>query len=148
MRRFQFRLETVLRHRELIVELREQSYTTAQGHVLAAEAKLSELQAQYREVVAGRPGGTPGVQFDASEIQGRERYLETLQAAMERHQRRRDAARIVAEQMHAALIAARQAREAVARLHTKALQTHQALIRQIEQNALDELALLRHKPTT
>ena len=144
MRRFQFRLETVLRHRALIEELREQSYFTAQGHVLAAEAKLKTLQEQHRETVANRPSGIQGEPFDASSIQGRERYLETLQAAIDRQKRRREAALIVAEEMRVALVAARQAREAVSRLREKDLQAHQALALQIEQSALDELATLRH----
>ena len=144
MRRFQFRLEAVLRHRELIEELREQSYMTAQGELVKQQAKLSSLKERYRETVAGRPGGAPGEQFDASSIHGRERYLEALQASIDRQMRWVEAAHIVAEEMRRALVAARQAREAVSRLQEKDLKAHQALALKLEQSALDELATLRH----
>src|SRR6187200_517665 len=116
MRRFHFRLETILRHRETIEDLREQDFATAQGIVQAIEARIAVLREEYRNTLLSRPGGHAGEPFDARSIYDRERYLETVQAAIEQQERRREAALIVLEEKRIALVAARQAREAVSHL--------------------------------
>jgi flagellar export protein FliJ len=144
MRRFKFRLETVLRHRETIESLREQEFAAAQGYLQAIEARIATLQEEFRQMVAGRPGGAQGERFDTQEIVDRERYVETLLAAIAQMQRRAEAARVQAEEKRRALVAARQAREAVSHLRDKDLVAHVALGNKLEQEALDELATLRH----
>ncbi|HZP81740.1 MAG TPA: flagellar export protein FliJ [Chthonomonadaceae bacterium] len=144
MRRFKFRLETVLRHRETIETLREQEFAAAQGYLQALEARIAALQEEFRQTVAGRPGGAQGERFDTQEIADRERYVETLLAAIGQMQRRAEAARVQAEEKRQALVAARQAREAVSHLKEKDLGAHIALGNKLEQEALDELATLRH----
>ena len=44
MRRFRFRLETVLNHRETIETLREQDFASAQGQLQAIEARIAALR--------------------------------------------------------------------------------------------------------
>jgi flagellar export protein FliJ len=144
MRRFHFRLETVLRHRETIEQLREQDFATAQGVVQAIEARIATLRDEYRRTLLSRPGGNAGELFDTHSIYDRERYLETVQAAIEQQERRREAALIVLEEKRIALVAARQAREAVSHLHDRDLLAHTALTHKLEQDALDEMATLRH----
>ncbi len=144
MRRFKFRLETVLRHRETIESLREQEFATAQGHLAAIEARIAALREEFSRTVAERPGSAPGESFEAQAILARERYLETLLAAIAAQERRADALRAQVEEKRQALVAARQAREAVSRLRDKDLLAHTALGLKLEQEALDELATLRH----
>ncbi len=144
MRRFKFRLKTVLEYRETIETLREQDFRAAQSQVGAIEARITERREEYRQTLEGRPGSQAGEMFDAPAIQDRERYLATLLAAIGQLERRAEAARIVVEECRRMLVAARQAREAVSRLRDKDLATHTALGHKIEQEALDELATLRH----
>lgn len=144
MRRFRFRLETVLNYRETIEELREQEFAIAQGHLNAIEARLTALQAEFRRTVAERPGGKQGTRLDAQAILDRERYLETILAAIAQQELRADAARVQAEEKRQALVAARQAREAVSHLRDKELSLHTALGHKLAQEALDELATLQH----
>lgn len=144
MQRFKFRLETVLRHRETIESLREQDFAQAQGVVHAIEARITHLREEFRRIVLSRPGGSSGEPFDARSIYDRERYLETLQAAIAQQERALEAAQIVLEETRRALVAARQAREAVSHLRERDLLAHTALSNKIEQDTLDELATLRH----
>src|SRR5579862_1476774 len=103
MRRFRFRLETVLSYRETIEALREQEFVAAQGRLSAIEAQIATLREEFRQTVAGRPGGAEGERLDAQAIYDRERYLETLQAAIALQERRADAARMQAEEKRRAL---------------------------------------------
>ena len=142
MRRFTFRLETVLRHRETLETLREQEFANAQGNWQNLQARLMGMQDEFARVVAGRPGKT-GEQFDAHLIFDRERYLLTLQAGIAQQTRRVEAAQIVAEETRQAMLAARQAREAVTQLRDKDLVLHTEQAQKQEQDTLDELATLR-----
>jgi flagellar protein FliJ len=144
MRRFHFRLETVLRHRATIEDLCEQDFATAQSAVTAIEVRIARLWDEFRRVVMGRPVGEAHQAFDAQSIYDRERYLETVQAAIAQQERALEAAQIVLEEKRAALVAARQAREAVSHLHDRDLLAHVSLCNKLEQDALDELATLRH----
>lgn len=144
MRRFQFRLETVLRHREIIETLREQEFTEANGVLQVLLRRIETLQSEFRKTVAERPGSVPGQPFDAGSIFDRERYLETLQASLAREERKAEAARVVMEEKRQALVAARQATQAVSRLREKDFADYQAEAQRIAQQALDEMAGLRH----
>ncbi len=144
MKRFQFRLETVLRHRKTIETLREQDFATAQGMLAGIEAQMTALRADYRATLAARPGSVAGETFDAGAIFDRERYLATLLAGIVQQERNAEAARIVCDEMRRGLVLARQARESVSRLRDKDLLAHTALTHKLEQAALDELATLRH----
>ena len=143
MRRFTFRLETVLRHRETLETLREQEFANAQGNWHTLQARLSKLQHEFDSMVAGRPGKV-GEPFDASLIYDRERYLQTLQAAIAQQERRVEAAHIVVEETRQAMLSAKQAREAVTQLHDKDLILHTEATLKSEQETLDELATMRY----
>src|SRR5690349_12954571 len=110
MRRFNFRLETVLRHRETLESLCEQEFAQAQGRLAAIEARIAALREEFARTLTGRPGAAPGEHFDAPAIYDRERYLQTLQAAIDQQQRRSEAARVIVEEKRQALVTARQAR--------------------------------------
>ncbi len=142
MRRFVFRLETVLRHRETIETLREQEFAQAQGNLQTLRLRLAGLETDFAHTVSGRPGRA-GEPFDAHIIFDRERYLETLQAAIMQQERRVHTAFFVAEEKRLALMTARQQREAVSQLKANALSEHTLEAQKLEQDALDELATLR-----
>ena len=143
MRRFVFRLETVLKHRETLENLREQEFAQSQAHLQTLQARLTGLREEFDRVVAGRPGRT-GEPFDAHSIFDRERYLEALQAAIGQQERRDETAQIVVEEKRQSLMMARQNREAVSQLREKDLAEHTALAQKVEQDDLDEQATIRH----
>lgn len=143
MQRYKFKLETVLRHREIIESLREQDFATANGILQLTIAKIAGLKADFDRTVHERPGSVSGERIDAPAVLDRERYLLTLQTLVEQEQRRAEAARIVVEETRRALVAAKQARETVSRLKDRKQQAHKELYLRLEQNALDELATQR-----
>ncbi len=144
MRKFKFRLETVLRHREILESLKEQEFETAQGRLLAIEARIVQLREEFRQTVAGGAVTKIGQLLDPSKILDRERYLETILASIAQLIRHAESARIVAEEIRLELVVCRQAREAVAHLRDKALEEHQLEGHKQEQNLLDELATIKH----
>lgn len=144
MRRYKFRLEAVLRHREIIEELREQEFAAANGVLEVILARIAALWEEFNRTVAERPGAEAGQPFDPHIIVDRERYLQTLQAEIASQERRADAARIVVEEARQALVVARQGREAVSRLREKDRAAYILEAQRHEQNTLDEMATVRH----
>ena len=144
MRRFRFRLEKVLRHRETIEMLREQDFGAAQSRLNEVETRIAEMHREFERIVSGRPGCMPGERFDPGVIQDRERYLRALLSAVEVEERRAAACRVVADEMRRALVAARQAREVVSRLKERHLAEYAHASLKVEQDALDEIATLGH----
>ncbi len=144
MKKFKFRLEAVLKYREIIEQLREQDFSTANGMLVNVERQIAKLEQERREIMLGRPGSTAG-SFDAASIYDRERYIKTIDAALEEQNRFAEAARIVVEECRCYLVAAKQARQSVATLRDKDHADHTALALKLEQAALDEMATLRRK---
>jgi flagellar export protein FliJ len=144
MKRFTFRLETVLRHRELLENLREQAFLTAQGEVLAIEAIIAQLRDEFRRTASERPGTSPGEMLNPGALLNRERYLEALQATIHQEQWRLEAAKVKAEERRRELVEARQAHEAVKKLREKDLAAYTTAMLHTEQELLDEQATIRH----
>lgn len=144
MKRFKFRLETVLRHREIVETQREQEFAEAQGRLTTQEMRLEQLRGDFARTLSERPGGARGEQFDAHAIHDRERYLETLLVAIGQQERRVEAARLIVEERRVLLVEAKQAREAVTRLRTHELAEYQAHVLKLEQEILDDQATLRY----
>jgi flagellar export protein FliJ len=142
MRRFTFRLETLLRHRTTLEDLREQEFALAVARLEALKRELESLELHYRQTVAERPL-CAGDGFDAPAIHSRERYLEALQERVARQAERVDTARMIADELRAAMVAARQAREAVTRLRDKDHEDYLAEQQQKAQDGLDEIASVR-----
>ncbi len=145
MRRFQFRLESVLHHRVLIAEQKEQEYIKAQNYVLELEKALVRLQQTHEAVVQGRDDTCSESRFDVDAISNRERYLVTLAYRIGSAERELEAARIVMEETRVEMVKANQEREAVTKLREKAHAEYVAEQQKQEQDMLDDMASLRYK---
>ncbi len=148
MRRFRFRLESVLQVREALEKQREQEYQAALGVVQIAVNHMQQLQQSFQHTLSGRPGVLPGERFDAPSIRDRERYLSVLQTMQEEQMRVLEAAQANAEEKRRVLVTARQAREAVSTLKQRDLSLYEIETRKQEQDALDEAGALRHGRNT
>ncbi len=127
----------------MLETLREQEFTSAQGHLARAEARIAAIKAAFRAAIMAR-GGTPGERIDATSMLDRERYLLALHSEIVEQERFAEGARIVAEERRVALVAARQAREAVLHLRDQEAALYAAGVQRSEQELLDEMATLRH----
>ncbi|MCX6380197.1 MAG: flagellar export protein FliJ [Armatimonadetes bacterium] len=145
MRRFQFRLESVLHHRTLIEGQKEQEYVKTQSSLLVLERKLSHLQQVHEEVLQGRGGAAGEHSFDIHAIMNCERYLASLVQRIESVEREVEAARIVMVEARLAMVKARQEREAVTKLRAQAHTEYLIEEQKQEQDTLDDLATLRFK---
>ncbi len=149
MKRFTFRLETLLEHRKILEKLRDQEFAAAQGRHELAMSQLDALEAHYQQTIADRPAplvpqiwgeGGPGTPFDAPAILSREKYLEAVQIQIGQQRERVEIARLIAEEMWAAMVAAKQAREAVSRLRDKDFADYKAEAQRKAQESMDEIA--------
>ena len=83
MKRFSFRLETLLGHRKMLEDLRDQEFALAQGRHEQARLQLEALEEHYSRTLAERPVVDGEAQFDAPAIQSRERYLEAVRVRID-----------------------------------------------------------------
>ena len=143
MKRFSFRLETLLGHRKILEDLRDQEFALAQGRHEQARLQLEALQEHYSRTLAERPVVDGEMQFDAPAIQSRERYLEAVRVRIDEQEGRVEVARLILEEMRVARVAAKQAREAVSRLRDKDFTDYQAESQSKTQESLDEIGSVR-----
>ncbi len=140
MRRFKFRLETLLVVRAAQEKQAEQAFSVAQGRLALSLRMLQSSRDRFNIALAERAGTTTGERIDAASWLDRERYLGVLAATIEQQQRVADTARLVAEEYRQELVKASQARESVSHLKNRDLQRYNAEFNRQEQVSMDELA--------
>ena len=142
MRRFKFRLEAVMKHRAVVEEQKLQAFATVPREMAESDVRIAVLRAEYESTVASRPE-----HIDVADIARRERYIDTLNVQIAEEERVREGISARLDDARAALIVARQAREAIERIREKDYFAHlQSAVRE-EQIAIDEIATLRHART-
>lgn len=141
MRRFQFRLETLLKHRKNLEEQKEREFGEAQARVDRAERRLKALEQEcYGILTQGRGAGS---RIDVASLLEREQYASALKVQIAEVTQERDAAKILAEEARLVLVKARQDREAVTKLRENALEEYQRETLRLDQEAFDEMAGVR-----
>ncbi len=140
MRKFKFRLETLLTVRAAQEKQAEQAFAVAQGRLSLATRMLQQSLQQFNTALAERAGTTTGERIDAASWLDRERYLGVLATTIEQQQRIVDTAKLVAEEYRQELIKASQARESVSHLKKRDMQRYTAEYNRQEQVSMDELA--------
>ncbi|MEJ5170802.1 MAG: flagellar export protein FliJ [Fimbriimonadales bacterium] len=136
MRRFRFRLERVLEHRERLEEEAKTAFLNARAQRLEAERMLEGIAATRREVL-GKPVPDLGTRLAL------ERFLEAL---ADRERQQQIVVRTLEdeeESLRRAWIDARRDAEALRKLKEAARAEWQAEVDRREQADLDEWAVLR-----
>ena len=139
MQKFKFKLETVLKHRAVLEEQSMRAFATAQGELAACVARIAVLQMEFQQVVANRSKN-----FEVEEIALRERHLDTLRGRIEQQERLREGLEARMDDARKHLVKSRQDREMVERLRQIKLAEHAAKALKVDQDAIDEMATLRH----
>ena len=138
MKRFQFRLDGVMRVRRIREDAARAEVMRANHALGSAEALVSERAARYEELA--RPTGPM-----TSEAHARMMWsLEQAAAATSYAAARRATAAASASTARAAWSQCRQDVRAIERLHERALTAHKTELRRSEDRLSDELALARH----
>ena len=83
MKRFQFRLETLLHHRRNIEEKEHTRFLRIQSEILTETDRREKLRAQQFETLAGLAQKQTGT-FDSQEVSWFYRYLDRLVRQIER----------------------------------------------------------------
>ena len=139
MRRFRFKLETVLRHRAIIERQRQQALAEVQNEMAACEVRLSAHLAEHGRTAKGGSG-----YLDMQDIAQREVYLAVLDARIAQEERIREGIAARLTDARTALLSARQARESIERVRLRHAEEHLYLTARAEQADLDEAGTLRH----
>ena len=115
------------------------AFATAQGELAACVARIAVLQMEFQQVVANRSKN-----FEVEEIALRERHLDTLRGRIEQQERLREGLEARMDDARKHLVKSRQDREMVERLRQIKLAEHAAKALKVDQDAIDEMATLRH----
>lgn len=140
MRRFHFRLESVLKHRKVLEALRLYDFGMALEAVRESERRIEQLHADVARCLA-RWSRTDEIGHRLMQ----ERFIQHVMYEAERELGVRDTANRKLELARQCLVSARQGRESVEQLREHRRREHQAEVARQEQIALDEVALLQHR---
>lgn len=139
MRRFRFRLESVLKCRTVVEELRLQAFAQVQSEMAASDARRDALQKEWMRAATGRASSV-----DLDDIARRETYMEAVRARLAEEERVREGIAVRLEDARASLMEARRAREAMERLRRHDYADWRRLAAKAEQEVVDEIATQRH----
>lgn len=139
MKRFQFKLAAVLRHRHLVEGQRLQQMASVQAELRECEHRLRGLHEDAERTLREWPGHVDVVAFAL-----RERYLEATAARIEAEERVHEAIAGRVEEARTALLRARLDRETMERMEAQAHQEYLAEAERVRQAELDEIASVRH----
>jgi flagellar export protein FliJ len=136
MKRFKFRFEQVLRHRETLERLQLQKFAEVQARMVECERAMQQIAQAYDENlgVANVPLGS---------LVAREHYLDSLITRMERTEELKVTIGFELDEVRQGLVAAQQAREVLEQLKEKHRQEHRVLFEAAELAQLDEVAVQR-----
>ena len=139
MKKFKFKLETVLSHRTVLEEQAMRAFAEVQNELAACLARIVAMQMEFHQVVSTRPKT-----FDAEEMTLRERHLDQLRNRIEVQERLREGLAARLEDARERLVSARQDRETVGGLREIELAGYRKEVLKADQDAIDELATMRH----
>lgn len=137
MRKFIFRLESVLKHRTIIAEMKAQAFGQVEHELSQCEERIAILQATINDTYALPPMSFQG---DPSL---RERFLEALRERIRHENIIRNEIMTRMNQARSELVKARQDRESIDRIKQSdhLIYKHEAL--KSEQDTLDDIASIR-----
>lgn len=144
MKNFRFRLQAVLEQRERVETVAKQSFAEAEAALQHGEQFLTELHEVRAALVSEMcrlrlEGG-----FDPGEIRVYQDYLQTITQSVRDQERHVRELSIMREAHKLHLIGAAQSRQALAGVKDRHQQEFIMQRQRREQNALDELATVRH----
>ncbi len=144
MKNFRFRMQVVLEQRERIETVAKQSFADAEAALQRGEQFLSELRevrsALVTEMCRLRQEGG----FDPGEIRIYQDYLQTITQSVRDQESHVRELSIMREAHKLHLVGAAQNRQALAGVKDRQQQAFVMQRQRTEQNALDELATVRH----
>ena len=140
MKRFKFRFEAVHKHREIIENGKLREFGRLQGELSACEIRIVSLRSECNNTMNSRP-----FTIDVEDIPRRERYIDTLRVQIANEERLREGLGARVEDARLALIAARQAREALDRIRIADEKAYMQQAALAEQNMLDEISTQRYQ---
>jgi flagellar FliJ protein len=139
MKRFRFKLESVLKYRAALEQLRLQAFAATQTELNECDERLARYRQEQARVLSVGPG-----HWSIDYFANRERYIDAIKARIASEERLREGIAARLEDARSALVEARRARQSVERLRERAYETYVAETRLAEQNLLDELSSQRH----
>jgi len=143
MKRFQFRLETLLHHRRNIEEKEHTRFLRIQSEILTETDRREKLRAQQFETLAGLAQKQTGT-FDSQEVSWFYRYLDRLVRQIERSAERIAALEKELEAQKQVMIAAMRDRKIIENLRGKREKEFQVSLEREEQKFIDEMVVTRY----
>lgn len=144
-KRYQFRLQPVLRHRERVEEQKQVELADAQRARQSEEEKLAALQGQEaRAVELLEQQGMVG-RLDVEFVKQGLSYLQTLAGDIDTQEEAVTEAQEQAEERRQETVRAMQDRKVLEKLRERGRQRWQQEVNREESRFLDELAVTRHK---
>ena len=142
MKRFLFRLETLLQHRRNLEERERTKFSIIRGELLAEQANLQTLKAKHQETRFDLAAKKTG-HCEAGEIDLCYRFLNRLDREIVRSTRRLAQLEMQVEKQKQSMIEASRDRKMIENLRKKREKEFQVALEQGERKAVDEMVVTR-----
>ncbi len=139
MRKYRFRLESVLSHRVVVEDIKQRAHAALHLELAACAAQIDALRRQIRTTMKLTAGAT-----EPETLVRREIYVGLIEKEIERlvDTRRQIEARL--ETARVELLAASHGKKAIERVQERDFQRWRVETAQAEQSEMDEIAISRH----
>jgi flagellar FliJ protein len=144
MKRFKFRLQTVLEQRERIETQAKSNYAEAFQALTKGKQLLEELEEVKTALVAELTERRVSGDFSPDESRLYQEYLQTIISCIRDQKEYVRDLTSSAEAFRLNLVGASANRQIVDKLKSKAMEVHVTEGNRVEQNSIDELATVRH----
>ena len=144
MKRFKFRLQTVLEQRERLERQAIHSYAQAKQAQASAESTLIDLQALKMDLVDGLMTLRVAGSIDPHEQLLYQEYIRQVKVDIKRQETAVAELYTLAEKFRQALVDASQDKKAIDKLREHKLDAHNHEASRREQSETDEMATMRH----
>jgi len=145
MKRFKFRLQSVLDQRESLEKSAKMSFSEAQQALQRGEQLLSELNEVRAAILAEIAEQRRSPEFDPTEARLYQDYLQTITGCVREQEAFVRDLHCTAEAMRLNLVGASKNRKVVDKIKERDLFAHKEHVQRADQAATDEIATTRFK---
>jgi len=142
VKKFVFRLETLLQHRQSLEERERTKFSRVRGELLAEQANLQQLQTKHQETRSDLASKKTG-DCDGGEIDLCYRFLNRLDREIVQSTRRLVQLQMQVEKQKQSMIEASRDRKMIENLREKREKEFQVALEQGERKAVDEIVVTR-----
>jgi flagellar FliJ protein len=142
---FQFRLETLLKHRRALQDIAQKDYAEAEAKVRAKLDYIKSLYAEIDQARKERSRAEAKLAFTANSLSGVEEFIALTYIKIERARKEARELMQIMEQKHAILIEKAKERKIIEKIKERKMFEYKAELKKLEAKEMDDMTSMRYR---